>query len=389
VSEYLDSLLAYTLAVRASDLHLRSGLKPQVRIDGDLKITEGDPVSAEVMDSIAEEILLPEQREELERQKAVDFSYRAPSGRFRVNIFRTGGHLGAVFRAISEKAPTLADIGAPVTLLELARQRRGLVLVTGPTGSGKSTTLAAMIDLINTERSEHILTIEDPIEFVHRSKRCLVTQREVGRDATDFASALRHALREDPDVILVGEMRDLETISIALTAAETGHLVLGTLHTSSAPGTIDRVIDAFPGSQQQQARVMLGNSLLGVVSQSLLPRSDGQGRVAAHEIMMATNPVRALIRKQDVVQMRSVLQTNIHEGMQTMDRALVSLVIKGLVAEDLARNRAQNIDEFDQLMQRARSGTKIEALPLIEPDSLVRSMTPETEAGPEPSEPSS
>ncbi len=374
MSEYLDSLLNYTLAVQASDLHLRSGLQPQVRIDGELRATDGDPLPAEVLEAIAEEILLPEQREELREQKAVDFSYRSPSGRFRVNLFRTGGDLGGVFRAISEKAPTLADLRAPVTLLELARQRRGLVLVTGPTGSGKSTTLAAMIDLINTERSEHILTIEDPIEFVHQSRRCLVTQREIGRDATDFASALRHALREDPDVILVGEMRDLETISIALTAAETGHLVLGTLHTSSAPGTIDRVIDAFPGAQQQQARVMLANSLLGVVSQALIPRSDGGGRVAAHEIMMATNPVRALIRKQDVIQMRSVLQTNIHEGMQTMDRALVDLVGKGIIAEDLARNRAQDIEEFDQLMQRVRNGTRIEALPTIEPENLVRSM---------------
>lgn len=337
-------------------------------------ISEAEAASGEVMESVLGEILEPGQAEELEREKAVDFSYRTDEHRFRVNVFRAGGDLGAVFRLISEQAPTLAELRAPVTLLEMARETRGLVLVTGPTGSGKSTTLAAMIDLINSERAEHILTIEDPIEFVHKGKQCLVTQREIGRDAVDFPSALRHALREDPDVILVGEMRDLETISIALTAAETGHLVLGTLHTSSAPGSVDRIIDAFPGNQQHQARIMLANSLVGIVTQSLLPRADGSGRAAAHEIMMATNPVRALIRKQDAAQMRSVLQTNIHEGMQTMDRALAGLVANGTVSEDLARKRVENLDEFEMLLKSARSGKEIPSVPAIEPGHISQTM---------------
>lgn len=372
MSAYLDSLLRYAVAVGASDLHLRSNEKPRVRIDGDISVIDtAEAADSQAMETVLLEILLPEQQAELEREKAVDFSHRSGEHRFRVNVFHSGGDLGGVFRLISERPPSLAGISAPVTLLQMARETRGLVLVTGPTGSGKSTTLAAMIDLINSERSEHILTIEDPIEFVHRTKQCLVTQREIGRDAVDFPSALRHALREDPDVILVGEMRDLETISIALTAAETGHLVLGTLHTSSAPGSIDRIIDAFPSGQQQQARVMLANSLVGIVSQALVPRADGQGRVAAHEIMMATNPIRALIRKQDVAQMRSVLQTSFHEGMQTMDRALVSLVGSGMISEDLARKRVESLDEFEQLIG-SRQG--VEALPAIEAGNISQQM---------------
>ena len=369
MSAYLDDLLQECERQEASDLHLHADLVPMLRIDGALQATDREVPSHEAMEIIAAEMLSREQLLQMQADRSIDFSHKGPSSRFRVNLFYSGGKLSGVFRRINENAPTLAEIEAPETLLRFAREPRGLVLVTGPTGSGKSTTLAAMIHLINSERSDHILTIEDPVEFLHPSRSCLVSQREIGSDSPSFARALRDGMREDPDVILLGEMRDYETISIALTAAETGHLVLGTLHTSSAPGTIDRVIDAFPMTEQEQARVMLANSLVGVVAQTLVPAVGG-GRVAAHEIMRATNPVRAMVRKQDTAQLRSVLQTSFGEGMQTMDRSLVVLVQNGKISESDGRARAQNPEEFEQMLR----SDKIEEIPRIQPEDLSREM---------------
>lgn len=345
-----------------------------LRINGDMREIQAPAVSAEDIEAAVDGIVSAENKQKLIQEKSLDFSIGRHGARFRVNIFFAEGSLAAVFRTIPSVVPSLDQIGAPKTMIKLARSPRGLVLVTGPTGSGKSTTLAAMIDLINSERQDHILTIEDPIEFVHQSKRCLVTQREIGRDATDFASALRDSLREDPDVILVGEMRDYETISIALTAAETGHLVLGTLHTSSAPSSIDRMIDAFPAAQQSQARVMLAGSLVGIVSQTLLPLASGEGRAAAHEILVANNPVRAHIRKGDTAQIRSVLQTGFNEGMQTADRSLAALVASGKVSEEVAMYKATSQTEFEQILARMRGGDESISVPQITAADLAQEM---------------
>lgn len=374
MSAYLEDLLAENERLEASDLHLQSNKRPLMRVNGKLQETDREIPSPEAMEAVVREMISPEQWQTLESTRSLDFSYQGELSRFRVNAFYTGGKMAAVFRRISERAPSLAEIEAPETLLRFARQPRGLVLVTGPTGSGKSTTLAAMVRLINEERSEHILTIEDPVEFIHQDLSCLVSQREIGSDSLSFADALRDGMREDPDIILLGEMRDYETISIALTAAETGHLVFGTLHTSSAPGTIDRVVDSFPTAEQEQARIMLGNSLVGVLAQTLVPDLQG-GRVAAHEILVANNPVRAMVRKQDTAQMRSVLQTSFGEGMQTMDRSLVALVQNGRVSEEEARSRSQNPEEFEQMLRRLADGKIVEEIPRLRAEDLAREMS--------------
>ena len=369
----INRLLAYSTGQRASDLHLQMDRKPLIRVDGSLRDIEEYPVLDETaMTQLLQPLLNDDQKKQYRENKSVDFSHAVPGvARFRVNLFVQQGKMGAVFRRIPEKIPTLDELAAPAALLDFAKRPRGLVLVTGPTGSGKSTTLAATLDAINSTRADHILTIEDPIEFVHSSKRCLINQREIGRDCPNFARGLRDALREDPDVILVGEMRDLETMQLAITAAETGHLVFGTVHTSSAPSAVDRIVDAFPAAQQQQVRVMLAESLIGVVTQALLPRADGEGRVAAHEVMVVNNPVRNHIRKQETGHIRSVMQTQTKEGMQTLDRALVYLVAQNIVAEDVARGRAQHLTEFDQLLTRFRRTGELNPPRLVTPGLLA------------------
>ncbi|MDR5861182.1 type IV pilus twitching motility protein PilT [Halomonas eurihalina] len=336
----ITELLASSAKQGASDLHLSAGMAPMIRVDGELETldvpTVDDPTLRRELRSLLGESHWATFESDLEADVALELPGVA---RFRGNVFQHGRGTGAVFRTIPGDVQGLAALGMADTLGALAELRRGLVLVTGPTGSGKSTTLAALVDAINETRREHILTIEDPVEFVHHGKRCLVSQREVPRDTRSFAAALRSALREDPDVIMVGEMRDLETMRLALTAAETGHLVLGTLHTLSATKTIDRIIDAFPGPEQDMVRAMLSESLQAVVSQVLLKRHGG-GRVAAHEVMVATPAVRNLIREDKVAQLHSVLQTGAAQGMQTLDAALARLVAEGVVAPDEAQSRA-------------------------------------------------
>src|SRR5215212_1662491 len=305
----IDTLLEQVTTQGASDLHLTADSPPVIRVRGQLEPIEGfDPLSAEQTRDLLYRMLSTEQQKQLEIKRQLDFSHAVPGlARFRVNVYFQKESVGAAFRMIPDELKTLEELGIPPTLHQLAEKPRGIVLVTGPTGSGKSTTLAALIDEINRNRAEHILTIEDPIEFLHRHKRCIVNQREIGPDATTFAHALRAALRQDPDVILVGEMRDLETISTALTAAETGHLVFGTLHTQSAPSTIDRVIDVFPAAQQEQVRTQLAAALQGVVTQTLLPTADGTGRVPALEVLFPDDAVRNLIRQGKVEQVYSVM----------------------------------------------------------------------------------
>src|SRR5580765_5864028 len=311
----------------ASDLHLTVGSPAVIRVNGRLeRLADHDTLQPEELRTLVYRILSTEQQKTLETRRQIDFSHVIPGlARFRVNAFFQRGAVGAAFRLIPGEIRTLEDLGLPPVLHTLAEKPRGLVLVTGPTGSGKSTTLAAIVDEINKTRAEHILTIEDPIEFLHSHKKCIVNQREIGTDARSFAEGLRAALRQDPDVLLVGEMRDLETISTALTAAETGHLVFGTLHTQTASSTIDRVIDVFPPAQQQQVRIMLANSLQAVVTQTLLPLSDGSGRVAALEILLPDDGVRNLVRQAKVEQVYTVMQTSSSRGMQTMEQALADL----------------------------------------------------------------
>lgn len=360
---------------KASDLHIQVNNEPKIRVDGNLINLEGyAPLSEEEVNHLFEPLLTEMLQKQFNEVQQVDFSHAVPEvARFRVNIYIQQGKQAGAFRRIPDKIPNLADLAAPAALLELARRPRGLVLVTGPTGSGKSTTLAALLDVINSERSEHILTIEDPIEFVHKPKRCLINQREVGKDVPSFALGLKASLRQDPDIILIGEMRDLDTTETAITAAETGHLVFGTLHTSSAPATIDRIVDQFPADRQEQIRVMLSTSLIGVVSQTLLPRVDG-GRVAAHEVMVSTNPIQANIRKARTAQIRSDIQTGSAVGMQTMDRALVYLVASGLVREDIARGKSQKMQEFDDLLERYNTAGEINPPNLITPDMLAQTL---------------
>jgi twitching motility protein PilT len=342
----IAELLTFTVKQKASDLHLSAGLPPMLRIDGDMKRLKLPDLEQETVHAMIYDIMNDRQRRVYEEQLQVDFSFALPEiARFRVNAFNHDRGSGAVFRVIPSDVLTLEDIGAPKVFRDIIDVKNGLVLVTGVTGSGKSTTLAAMVDHVNDHRQQHILTIEDPIEFLHTSKKCLINQRELHEHTHSFSDALRAALREDPDVILVGEMRDLETIRLALTAAETGHLVFGTLHTSSAVKTIDRVIDVFPGEEKAMVRSMLSNSIRSVISQSLMKKIGG-GRTAAWEIMVATPAIRNLIREHKLAQMYSSVQTGQADGMQTMDQHLRQLVDRGIITSETARGRAENKEDF-------------------------------------------
>ena len=345
-------LLQDAVQRKASDLHITVGVPPVFRLDGGLVPSGHSKLLPPDTDRLLAEITTPEQRERFYQSGELDTSYALPGvSRFRVNAFRQRGATAMVLRVVAENVPTFEQLGLPDVLKSLARKSRGLVLVTGPTGSGKSTTLAAMINLINMERECHIITLEDPIEYLHRHNRCIVNQREVNSDTKSFANGLRAALREDPDVILVGEMRDMETISIAVTAAETGHLVFATLHTSDAAQTIDRIIDVFPPHQQQQIRIQLSLTLQGIVAQQLLPRTDGKGRVAAMEILVATPAIRNLIREGKSHQIISAIQTGAKVGMQAMDMSLRELSRKGVVTYEEALMRASDPETFMRLMQ--------------------------------------
>jgi twitching motility protein PilT len=343
----ITELLAFSVKNQASDLHLSAGLPPMIRVHGDVRRINLPPMEHKDVHAMVYDIMNDGQRKQYEEALETDFSFSVPNlARFRVNAFNQERGAAAVFRTIPSKVLTLEDLNAPKIFKEIAEQPRGICLVTGPTGSGKSTTLAAMIDYINENHYGHILTVEDPIEFVHEAKRCLINQREVHRDTLSFNNALRSALREDPDVILVGEMRDLETIRLALTAAETGHLVFGTLHTSSAAKTIDRIVDVFPAAEKDMVRSMLSESLRAVISQTLLKTKDGKGRVAAHEIMIGTPAIRNLIRENKIAQMYSAIQTGQNVGMQTLDQCLTEMVRRNLISSAEARIRAQNKDNF-------------------------------------------
>ncbi|HPP06586.1 MAG TPA: type IV pilus twitching motility protein PilT [Syntrophorhabdaceae bacterium] len=331
----ISELLIFMVENKGSDLHISAGEPPVVRIHGDMRKIEMPPLDKDTVHNMIYEILNDQQRKTFEETLELDFSFALGDiARFRVNVFKQNRGEAAVFRTIPTKIPTFEELNLPKVFMDIARLEKGLVLVTGPTGSGKSTTLAAIIDFINTEQKGHILTIEDPIEFVHPSKNCLVNQRELGPHTKSFANALRSALREDPDVILVGEMRDLETISLALTAAETGHLVFGTLHTSGAPKTVDRVIDVFPAAQQAQVRAMFSESIQAVITQALFRRKDGKGRVAGFEIMIGTPAVRNLIREGKISQIPSIMQTSRGIGMQTMEASVMELLQKNLVTRE-------------------------------------------------------
>lgn len=342
----ISQLLAFGVKQGASDLHLSAGLPPMIRVDGDVRRINVPEMDHKEVHDMLYDIMSDKQRKDYEEYLETDFSFEIPGlARFRVNAFNHNRGSGGVFRTIPSKILSLEQLGAPGIFREISDYPRGIVLVTGPTGSGKSTTLAAMIDYKNDHEQGHILTVEDPIEFVHQSKKCLVNQREVHRDTLGFNEALRSALREDPDVILVGEMRDLETIRLALSAAETGHLVFGTLHTSSAAKTIDRIVDVFPAAEKSMVRSMLSESLKAVISQTLLKKVGG-GRVAAHEIMIGTPAIRNLIREDKVAQMYSAIQTGQNLGMQTLDQNLKQLVNSGVVTKEDARKKAANPDSI-------------------------------------------
>ncbi|HLT14886.1 MAG TPA: type IV pilus twitching motility protein PilT [Marinobacter sp.] len=342
----ITELLAFSAKQGASDLHLSAGLPPMIRVDGDVRRINLPPMEHKEVHGLIYDIMNDKQRKDYEEFLETDFSFEVPGvARFRVNAFNQNRGAGAVFRTIPSKVLTMEDLGMGQVFKDVSSVPRGLVLVTGPTGSGKSTTLAAMIDYINDTRYEHVLTIEDPIEFVHESKKCLVNQREVHRDTLGFNEALRSALREDPDIILVGELRDLETIRLALTAAETGHLVFGTLHTTSAAKTIDRVVDVFPAEEKSMVRSMLSESLQAVISQTLMKKMGG-GRIAAHEIMIGTSAIRNLIREDKIAQMYSSIQTGGSLGMQTLDQCLERLLQKGLISREQARAKAKMPDNF-------------------------------------------
>ena len=342
----ITELLAFSAKQGASDLHLSAGLPPMIRVDGDVRRINLPPLDHKQVHALIYDIMNDKQRKDYEEFLETDFSFEVPGvARFRVNAFNQNRGAGAVFRTIPSKVLTMEDLGMGEVFRKITDVPRGLVLVTGPTGSGKSTTLAAMLDYLNGTKYHHILTVEDPIEFVHESKKCLINQREVHRDTLGFNEALRSALREDPDIILVGEMRDLETIRLALTAAETGHLVFGTLHTTSAAKTIDRVVDVFPAEEKSMVRSMLSESLQAVISQTLLKKIGG-GRVAAHEIMIGTPAIRNLIREDKVAQMYSAIQTGGALGMQTLDSCLKGLVAKGLVSRESAREKAKTPENF-------------------------------------------
>jgi twitching motility protein PilT len=343
----IAELLAFAVKNKASDLHLSAGLPPMIRVHGDVRRINLPPMEHKDVHGMIYDIMSDGQRKDYEENLECDFSFAIPGlARFRVNAFNQQRGAGAVLRTIPSKIMTLEELNCPKVFTELAQTPRGIVLVTGPTGSGKSTTLAAMVNWINENNYGHILTVEDPIEFVHESKRCLINQREVGPMTLSFNNALRSALREDPDVILVGELRDLETIRLALTAAETGHLVFGTLHTSSAAKTLDRIIDVFPAAEKEMVRAMLSESLKAVISQSLLKTKDGAGRVAAHEIMIGTPAIRNLIREAKVAQMNSAIQTGGGLGMQTLDQCLTDLVRRNVISMAEARGAAAVKENF-------------------------------------------
>jgi twitching motility protein PilT len=348
---HIDELLDIVVSKNASDLHIAVGIPPVIRVDGELLATNYSPFTEHISQRMVYDILTDEQIQTFESTYELDCSY--PLGkiaRFRVNVFRDKGTVAAALRLIPARIPTVRELNLPLVLEDLARKPRGLVLVTGPTGSGKSTTLAAMVGLINGESSKHIITIEDPIEYLHTHRRSIINQRELGQDTKDFQIALREALREDPDVILVGEMRDLETMRLAITAAETGHLVFATVHTNNAAQTVDRIVDVFPVGQQEQIRIMLSNNLEAVISQQLLPRAGMPGRVAVIEVMIASPAIRNLIREGKAHQMTSMIQTSAHLGMQTMDQCLRDYYQRGLITYEEALARAMNVDELKKML---------------------------------------
>ena len=351
----IDDLLEQMVALNASDLHVTTDSPPVYRVRGEIVRAAGyEAFTSDDTRSLLYRILSSEQQKVFELKRQLDFAYALPGvARFRVNVYYQRESVGAAFRLIPQDIKSLEELGLPGVLHTFAEKPRGIVLVTGPTGSGKSTTLAAILDEINRNRSEHILTIEDPIEFVHKHKRCIVNQREIGPDATSFGEALKAALRQDPDIILVGEMRDMETISTALTAAETGHLVFATLHTQSASSTVDRIIDVFPAEQQEQVRIMISNSLQGIVTQTLLPTADGQGRVAALEILLPDDAVRNLIRQAKIEQVYSIMQTNTARGMQTMEQALADLTLRRVVNPEDAFANTNRRDILAGILERS------------------------------------